>query len=436
MTKRFLSLCSGIDAASVAWAPLGWRAAAFSEVAAFPSAVLAHHYPGVPNHGDMTGFMEWPDHDVDVVCGGTPCQSFSVAGLRGGLADPRGNLALTFLAVVDRYRPRWVLWENVPGVLSSGDGRDFGCFLDGLGQLGYGWCFRVLDAQYVRVDGLERAVPQRRSRVFVVGHLGDWRRAAAVLSEPESLLGHSPPSREAGAGVAAGTLGGTSPCGGWRFGPDEAAAGQLIPSVAPTLDASFGRLQGCFGQDLNHGHGHLVAHTLRGEGFDASEDGTGRGTPIVPVLAVHASQDPDVCIGHADPVGRNGGRENAVLAYGLRRDLDRSGTSKTPSPDDRGVARIRHAGFGEPIDVAPTLDTVGPHSVATPNAVRRLTPLECERLQGFPDGYTDVVYRGRPAADGPRYATIGNSWPVNVVRWIGRRIEFVEAVADELGLAP
>jgi site-specific DNA-cytosine methylase len=175
----------------MAWHHLGWTPAFFSEIDAFPSAVLEHHHPDVPNLGDMTAFKEWPDYDLDLLVGGTPCQSFSVAGLRKGLRDPRGNLALTFLAIADRYRPQWVVWENVPGVLSSHGGRDFGSFLGALAELRYGWSYRVLDAQFF-------GVPQRRRRVFVVGHLGDWRRAAAVLFEPESLRGDSPPSREAG----------------------------------------------------------------------------------------------------------------------------------------------------------------------------------------------------------------------------------------------
>src|SRR6185312_3211288 len=155
-------------------------------------------YPHVPNLGDMTKFKDWPDADVDVLVGGTPCQSFSVAGLRKGMADPRGNLALTYLAIADRYRPEWLLWENVPGVLSSSEGRDFGAFLGGLAELGYGFAYRVLDAQYVRVDGFGRAVPQRRRRVFVVGNSRDWRRAAAVLFERESLSRNSAPRRETG----------------------------------------------------------------------------------------------------------------------------------------------------------------------------------------------------------------------------------------------
>lgn len=184
VSMRFLSVCSGIEAASVAWNPLGWKAVAFSEIEPFPCAVLAHHYPDTPNWGDMTKFQEWPDEPIDLLCGGTPCQSFSVAGLRKGLDDPRGNLMLTFGAIAAKYRPKWLVWENVPGVLSSNGGRDFGTFLGMLGQLGYGFAYRVLDAQYF-------GVPQRRRRVFVVGCLGDWRTAAAVLFEQESFKGDS-----------------------------------------------------------------------------------------------------------------------------------------------------------------------------------------------------------------------------------------------------
>jgi DNA (cytosine-5)-methyltransferase 1 len=187
---RFGSVCSGIEAASVAWHPLGWQAAWVSEIEPFPCSLLAHKYPETPNFGDMTQFKEWPNDPIDLLVGGTPCQSFSVAGLRKGMDDPRGNLALTYLAIADKYRPRWLVWENVPGVLSSNGGRDFGSFLGALGQLGYGFAYRVLDAQYF-------GVAQRRRRVFVVGYLGDWRRAAAVLFERESLSGHPAPSREA-----------------------------------------------------------------------------------------------------------------------------------------------------------------------------------------------------------------------------------------------
>ena len=192
---KYGSVCSGIEAATAAWHDLGWKPQFFSEIEKFPSAVLKHHYPDVLNHGDMEKFNEWSESDIDVLVGGTPCQSFSVAGLREGMADPRGNLALTYLALADRYAPPWIVWENVPGVLSSGEGRDFGSFLGGLAELGYGWAYRVLDAQYF-------GVPQRRRRVFVVGYLGDWRPAVQVLFERESLFRHPAPSREQGEGVA------------------------------------------------------------------------------------------------------------------------------------------------------------------------------------------------------------------------------------------
>src|SRR3990172_3572513 len=159
----FLSVCSGIEAASVAWKGM-FEPVALSEIEPFPCEVLAHHYPTVPNLGDMTKFKDWPDATLDVLCGGTPCQSFSNAGLRAGLDDPRGQLMLTFGAIAAKHRPRWLVWENVPGVLSSSGGRDFGAFLGLLGFLGYGFAYRVLDAQFVRVDGYGRAVPQRRNR--------------------------------------------------------------------------------------------------------------------------------------------------------------------------------------------------------------------------------------------------------------------------------
>ncbi|WP_254634205.1 DNA cytosine methyltransferase [Mesorhizobium sp. GbtcB19] len=217
------SVCSGIEAASVAWEPLGWRPAFFSEIEAFPSAVLAHHYGsnlpgeplsknGVPNHGDFTK-IPGDAGPVDLLVGGTPCQSFSVAGKRLGLDDPRGNLALEYVRLAKRLGARWVVWENVPGVFSSADGRDFADFLGFLAgrRIGvprggwqnagivagipgsYGLAWRVLDAQYVRVDGYPRAVPQRRRRVFVVGYSGDWRRAAAILFEPEGMQGNPAP---------------------------------------------------------------------------------------------------------------------------------------------------------------------------------------------------------------------------------------------------
>ncbi len=409
-SMNVLDVCTGISAASVAFGPLGWRSVAFSEIEPFPCSLLAHHYPSVPNLGDMTKFQEWPDlGSIDLLCGGTPCQSFSVAGLRAGLDDPRGNLMLTFGAIAAKHRPRWLVWENVPGVLSSNGGRDFGAFLGLLGELGYGFAYRVLDAQYT-------GLAQRRKRVFVVGCLGSWQRAAAVLFERHSLQGNPAPSREARQGTAG--------------------------RIAPCLDASFGRLQGASGQDASHGHGHLIAfggnntsrpinvaaglnahggsgrmdfesetfvtHTLTGAGFDASEDGTGRGTPLVPVAFSckdHGADAGEIAptlrsMGH-DGSHANGGGQVAVAFDARQSDVIQYGEKTGP------------------------LDTDG-----STIAVRRLTPREAERLQGFPDSYTAVPHRGRPAADGPRYKALGNSWAVPCVRWIGKRIQAVHAINE------
>lgn len=181
---KYLSVCSGIEAASVAWEPLGWRAVGFAEIEPFPCELLKQRYPNVKNYGDITQYENGNIGQFDILVGGTPCQSFSVAGKRGGTNDTRGQLMYAYLGIVEKYKPRWVVWENVPGVLSSGDGVDFASFLAGLEQCGYGWAYRVLDAQYF-------GVPQRRRRVFVVGHIGNRPDLAAkVLFGQESLRGN------------------------------------------------------------------------------------------------------------------------------------------------------------------------------------------------------------------------------------------------------
>ncbi len=452
---KYGSVCSGIEAAGVAWEPLGWTPAFLAEIDPFPSAVLAHRFPGVPNLGDFTtiGADSGP---IDLLVGGTPCQSFSVAGLRKGLADDRGNLALEFLRLAGRLCPRWVVWENVPGVLSSNGGRDFGAFLGGLAELGYGFAYRVLDAQYVRIDGFGRAVPQRRRRVFVVGYLGDWRRAASVLFERESLSGNPPPRRKAGAGVARCLTAGPGTGGGHRYDLDtetfvahalrakaNAAHREDVDTlVACTLQASDGGVSSGYHPVIP------VAHSLRADGFDASEDGTGRGTPIVPV----AYQ----CHGNnVGPMGtlrggngcETGGVPFIPVAFSFDERQITSNVNRTQCGPELPCGTLHgspHAiAFQErgreggrslewQADIA--------YSLNAPNgggrrhelnvlwrwAARRLTPRECERLQGFPDDWTLVPYRGKPAADGPRYRAIGNSMAVNVMRWIGRRIQMVE----------
>lgn len=442
---KFLSVCSGIEAASSAWAPLGWEAVAFSEIEPFPCAVLAHHYPTVPNYGDMTKFKDWPDHAIDLLCGGTPCQSFSVAGLRKGLDDPRGNLMLTYGAIAAKYRPKWLVWENVPGVLSSNGGRDFGTFLGMLGQLGYGFAYRVLDAQYF-------GVAQRRRRVFVVGCLGDWRSAAAVLFERHSLSGHPAPSREAGKAVAPCVTSGSSN-GGAAHGARSGSAKEGLIVPVETLCVATGQAGAEIGADmaptLNCNHeAPYVAHSLRGEGFDASEDGTGRGTPLVSVAF-----DTTQITSAANRSNPKAGDPCHPLAAGMH------------APAIAFPANLSATQHASAEDRSPSLCSVNPtavayttklHNTASNNAgkvfeerstcldanspppalltamqVRRLTPEECEALQGFPRGHTLIPWRKKPASecpDGPRYKALGNSWAVPVARWIGERIEAVESI--------
>ena len=421
---RYLSVCSGIEAATVAWRPLGWSAVAFSEIDKFPSAVLTHHYPLTPNLGDMERFHEWPDLDFDLLVGGTPCQSFSVAGLRKGLDDPRGNLALVYLGIADRYRPRWLVWENVPGVLSLDRGRAFGSILGALAQLGYGFAYRVLDAQY---DGLA----QRRKRVFVVGHLGDWRRAAAVLLEPESLLGNPAPRREAGEGFARPITAGVDGSSGYQLDADTAE--NLVAYGGNRMSGPIDVATAVNAHGGPHGRLDLesetfVTHSLRADGFDASEDGPGRGTPLVPMAVALR--------------GREGGgtAELSEIPSALR--ASQGGSDKAHVLQNMTAAggqvaiALQTAVTPKYGDVAFTLTQPSPTGGGQPQAVmhnmavRRLTPRECERLQGFPDDYTLIPYtHGKPAKDGPRYKALGNSMAVPVVRWIGARIAAEEELS-------
>jgi DNA (cytosine-5)-methyltransferase 1 len=634
------SVCSGIEAATQAWHGLGWTPAFFSEIDAFPRAVLKFHHQEVPLHGDFTTIQSGAYAPIDLLVGGTPCQAFSLAGLRRGLADDRGNLALEFVLLADRLRPRWLVWENVPGVLSSRPGDDpeeddddpgsvlghnggpeldderappgtcFQAFLSALVRWevpipeggwknsgiitaapvdgAYGVAWRVLDAQHF-------GIPQRRRRVFVVGYLGDWRRAAAVLFEPHCLSGNSPPRRRAGEGFAAPTAPSLTSSGrGVSRAGETRGQDPVVAEVVATIDANFGRLQGASGQDANHGHSHLVAfggnnqagpidvatavnahggphgrldfesetflaedrvtHALTGEGFDASEDGTGRGTPLVPI-GFNWRQDPQaVAIGFSakdyggdaqedlaptlrsmghDESHANGGGQVAIAytIHGTREGTQavatetdvagtiREGTGSSiqnssntlaldpmpfdttqithpenrsnphpgdPSPtlakgghapaiafavrgredgavpevheDGDSIGALRAANGGSSRDMladfstefipqssrvysedgqAPALQATGDKmgnrapQLMTQAAVRRLTPTECERLQGFPDGFTAIPWRGKPASecpDGPRYKALGNSMAVPVMAWIGEQIAAVEEI--------
>jgi DNA-cytosine methyltransferase len=676
---RYLSVCSGIEAATVAWHPLGWEAAAYSEIEAFPRAVLKHHYPDTPLHGDFTTIEGDEYGTVDLLVGGTPCQSFSVAGLRKGLEDDRGNLTLQFLKLAQRTKPEWIVWENVPGVLSDKTGA-LPAFLDGLEELGYICDIDILDAQFY-------GVPQRRRRVFVCGQhrdhliarrtdssaltiaqcwqetlhgildvqsrasanepessasaslsrdgvtrrmklfglLGEsdsfetlrvnlvaaWQRSAAerniwaahlgasgkeptaegqstasptaspftlteaslsavlaesyavmksfitstttssttqteiytcsqavlhiarltlalnhssppfwsaasssltalrgfidyarstgsdlfagvewfrawgdflgqavplldaferlgiasfgtVLPLADSLSGNPAPRREKGTRVAARTANGVGTCGA---DDNQGQAGHLIPS---TGEVSHCLNAGGMGRQ-DYETETLIAHSLRAEGFDASEDGTGRGTPIIPIDMRQASRGATMTNNRAE--GSSGGAPGT----GIGEDGDPAPTVSTSHPPAVCFTAKDHG--ADASDISPTLRS-GSHSgshanggvmpavaftvsgpsggfawekpyasavMATPpsdtantqtgvrigSAVRRLTPTECERLQGFPDDYTLIPHRGKPAADGPRYRALGNSMAVPVMSWLGQRIQLVDSIPLE-----
>jgi DNA (cytosine-5)-methyltransferase 1 len=369
---RYLSVCSGIEAATVAWHPLGWKPAAFAEIDKFPRAVLQHHYPDVPIHGDFTTIQANDYGTVDLLVGGTPCQSFSVAGLRGGLDDDRGNLALEFMRLAARIKPTWIVWENVPGVLSSNGGRDFGSILGALGELGYGWAYRVLDAQHF-------GVPQRRRRVFVVGCLGSWQRAAAVLFERHSVSGNPPPRRE---------------------------ARETAPTVPARRTAGGG-----LGTDFDCDGGLIARCATTGEGkcFDSET------TTLVTQDVRYAHYSHDYANDRiTDPAGVNPALSARATASGNLNLLEPAAFDWQTGGDMRGL------------DPKPTAALQRCQVPAVCGAaVRRLTPRECERLQGFSDDYTAIPWRGKPAdqcPDGPRYKALGNSMAVPVMAWIGSRI--------------
>lgn len=346
---RYLSVCSGIEAASVAWHPLGWTAAALSEIDPFARAVLRERYPETPLVGDMRGICDGHVRipgAIDLLVGGTPCQGFSTAGRGEGLDDPRSGLARQFVGIARRLAPRWLVWENVPGALSTNGGRDFGSFLGALVELGYSLAYRVLDAQFF-------GVPQRRRRVFVVGHLGaDWRRAAAVLFEPESLSGDSSAGGQARAAAPGSAGGGVGESGGGRV-------------VAYTLTAAYAK------------------------------------TPVIGSVASSA---------------------NIVMAEARCFHQNLSGRVTFVGGDGSvaGSVATRQRGTAENL----TFSGRRP---------RRFSPRECERLQGFPDDWTRIPWRGKPAEEcpaSPRYKALGNSMAVPVMRWIGERIGLVAGLLE------
>jgi len=468
---KYLSVCSGVEAATVAWHGLGWKPIAFSEIEPFPSAVLAHRFPNVPNVGDMTKYKEWNLNDsIDLLVGGTPCQSFSVAGLRKGLEDPRGNLMLTYVGILDKFRPKWCVWENVPGVLSSNGGRDFGAFLGALVELGYGFAYRVLDAQHF-------GVPQRRRRVFVVGCLGDWASPAKVLFEPESLLGNSKTSRSKKQNSSATSTSSTEINGGadriahaistkTRHDPTTNTLIPCPPDGKDTIGTLMARDYKGFGnQDMKDGRGLIVyenhptdsrvkemgsvcttvtARWGTGGGnvpFALAENtigrqpmngGNGNGfTEGGPMYTLNATGVHGVAYGFEPGIAKRDGNPNRFVE-------DKTPTLRAHMGDNQTATAYAVDVYNQAVDgdVAATLtqacggtNTSGPKLMQN-MAVRRLTPIECERLQGFPDNHTNIPWRKKnESPDGPRYKAMGNSMAVPVMHWIGQQIQQVEELS-------
>jgi len=498
---RYLSICSGIEAASVAWHPLGWTPVGFAEIEPFPSAVLAHHYPGVPNLGDMTKFKEWNVEDVDLLVGGTPCQAFSVAGLRGGLSDSRGNLTLTFVEMADYFDPNWVVWENVPGVLSSKDNA-FGCFLAGLvgaseplvpdGR----WdnaglvsgprrtvAWRVLDAQFF-------GVAQRRRRVFVcaVRGSGNWSAARALFSVGESVYWDSAPRREKRQSVAGTIEASLGRSRGAGTPPAAITAARMVAFGEYVDDGTASAMKALDWKDATD----LVTHAFKvRQGCEGGGKGYLGSDELASTLSTHQDQHiaqpitfgaqmstPQTDVNLVQTLqAKNPMAVAQPIALQDVRDVEKNQNGRGWNDDGTAYTVDTHAtqGVAQPVaftrcdyggdavvDGTPTMRCGSNYSahlaVAQPVAVdidncnltgdctgnilagaqmrtnkgmgvmtamqvRRLTPTECERLQGFPDGYTNIPWRNKPEApDGPRYKALGNSMAVPVMHWIGKRI--------------
>lgn len=546
---RYVSFFSGIEMASLAFEPLGWTPVAFAEVDPFACAVLAHHYPHVPNLGDVSKITDDQIADlgpIDLIIGGFPCQDVSHAGKRKGLRNDDGTTTRSglFFDAMRHVRTahrrnglRWLILENVPGLYSNNAGRDFATVVGEIVGSTFdvpreGWQDSGAAAgprgmvEWSRLDAQWRGLAQRRERVFFVGDFGDWTDRPPVLLERESLSGDPPacvaarqrpparasrsPGRKSIWGQIASALWGGGEIGptrtsgalvasGGRAGADAShgEAGKLIPEVVPPLLAHANRTGGhrqpgmdvdtceslipSIGVPLNDldGVSHAlnakstasgymdttvetfighragfdeVTHTLRADGFDASEDGTGRGTPLVPVeLTAFSCKDdgrdatedlpPTMRSMNFDKSHANAGGQLAI-AFHARQDpdcsgdvthpLDTDGTSIGIAFDTTQITSGENRNNPQPGDPChPLSATAHPPAYATRYEVRRLTPKECCRLQGVPDDYLDIIYRGKPAADGPKYKALGNGFSVPVINWIGESIVAANAASHD-----
>lgn len=410
---RYVSLFSGIEAATVAWEPLGWEPMAFSEINPFACTVLENRFPQVPNLGDVTeiDWRVWLDGNrrPDLLVGGSPCQSFSIAGGRESLQG-ESRLMFEFVRAAKELRPRWVVWENVPGCLSAkgleGEkGGAFRCLLEELAELGYGLCWRVLDAQFF-------GVAQRRRRVFLVGCLGNLGSAFDVLFEPESVPGGAGQSKQKRAELAARA--GRSPeVAGFKYSAGAKASSiGLEEENSNTITADW------------HAPA-VVTLKLRHTGSPNAAGGAGPMLTEDVSCTLATSQDQTLFVPRTFVIDTAHSRSNGLCAgeSQVAGTLDTSASQAVwCMADDNGKTAIDR-------DMCGSVKVGGSAPMVAGYSVRRLTPRECERLQGFPDDWTQVAYRGKTAEEcptGPRYRAIGNSMAVPVMRWIGARIDEAE----------
>ena len=530
---KYLSICSGIESVGVAWNPLGFEPVGLSEIDPFRSAVLEYHYPEVKNYGDFTKIQKTDLRaQPDVLVGGTPCATFSIAGLREGISTERGNLALEFIKLAQRLQPTWVVWENVPGVLSSNGGRDFASFLGGLAECGYGFAYRVLNTEYVRTQRFPRAIPQRRRRVFVIGHLGDWRSAAKVLFDSASMPENPRPLRRKRSGApknpetntgehsedqtfwtkinrqgeyvdesARKGVSSTLTAGGRHSAQQNAILVEHPTDVYMMRDSQTGSNgKPYIDEDVSWS---LTAHDRYTVIETSTPDKTARihkdeisptltamtGGNRQPIVFIEKeTTDTDNSLIHcADEVEIVKVRKHEVDVEGLQKVLkeskdnknytmqqiaDMTGVNKTtvdhwfrtdnsfaiPTEDIwedlKKVLGIETTKFDASITefeyregnyemskrvyssdgVSPTITASNPDAKiqinpdGTNNVIRRLTPIECERLQGFPDNYTQIPYRGKPKEECPvskRYEACGRAMSINVMEYMGDRLKKV-----------
>ena len=492
---KYGSVCSGIEAATAAWHSLGWKPAWFSEIEPFPCKVLKHHYPEVPNLGDMTKLNEhkiYNDESIGLLVGGTPCQSFSIAGLRGGMDDERGNLALEYCRILIAKQPKWFVWENVPGVFSSNSGKDFACLLsaftgkeinpEGLGSAGviegnvggYSVAWRVLDAQYF-------GVPQRRRRVFVVGHLGnDWRPSYAVLFERDSLrrdFEKSAKERKGTAGTVEGNTGTTvnrmlgisdyvedAVCStmkkrdhkdvtdivchrndAFNFEMYSGECKEISPCLQKdrakdTLVYPSNETVVAFGAQNSHHQTMNVSETVptldkskvsamvydTPKSFQQNADGELREGDVSFTLNKNSNASgrnaPLLCQTVRMRSGCEGGGKGALVSEELSLTL-------ATANDQTLITEVVACDQADTITIGANQTTGRAGDICATGAIaRRLTPLECEILQGFPDFFTAIP----GAKDSPRYAAIGNSMAVPVMHWIGKRIDMMDKVLEKI----